>query len=112
MVTITVFPVTGRQLFFTVPERFCVECDLTIQLAKAVAARHPGRVTVEIKPWFNYLLSALRRGGWHPPVVLVGGRRVSQGVVPSPEALGAAVLQALSGESRGGRSGEGGVTEA
>jgi hypothetical protein len=95
MVKITVFRITGQQLFFTVPERVCEECDLTIQVARSVAERHPGRVTVEIKPWFNHLLSALRRGGWHPPVVLVDRQRVSQGVVPSPDALDAAVREAF-----------------
>lgn len=108
MVTITVFRITGRQLFFTVPDRVCEECDLTVQVARSVADRHPGRVVVEIKPWLNYLPSALRKGGWHPPVVLVEGRRVSQGVVPSPDTLEAAVVEALhrqeqKGAPRGGR---------
>jgi len=101
-VTITVFRITGRQLFFTVPDRVCEECDLTVQVARSVAARYPGHVVVEIKPWLNHLPSALRRGGWHPPVVLVEGRRVSQGVVPSPDALDAAVREALHWEERKG----------
>ncbi len=106
--TITVFRITGRQLFFTVPERVCEECDVTVQVTRAVADRYPGRVVVEIKPWINHLPSALLRGGWHPPVVLVEGRRVSQGVVPTPDTLDAAVREALhrqeqKGASHGGR---------
>ncbi len=107
-VTITVFRITGRQLFFTVPDRVCEECDLTVQVARSVADRHPGCVVVEIKPWLNHLPSALWKGGWHPPVVLVEGRRVSQGVVPSPDTLETAVVEALhrqkqKGASHGGR---------
>ncbi len=110
-VTITVFPITGRQLFFTVPERWCEECDLTVHVALCVADRHPGRVRVEVKPWLNHFMSALRRGGWHPPVVLVAGRRVSQGVVPSLDALEAAVLEALHGKEQKGASHGGGPTK-
>jgi len=110
-VTITVFPITGRQLFFTIPERWCAECDLTVHIANGVADRHPGRVRVEVKPWLGHLGSALRRGGWHPPVVLVEGRRVSQGVVPDPDALDAAVLEALSRQEGKGVSHGGGPAE-
>lgn len=103
-VTITVFPIAGRQLFFTIPERWCAECDLTVHVALSVANRYPGRVRVEVKPWLNHLVSALRRGGWHPPVVLVDGRRVSQGVVPNADALDAAILEALHRQERKGVS--------
>ncbi len=110
-VTITVFPITGRQMFFSIPERWCEECDLTVHVALSVAGRHPGRVRVEIKPWLNHLLSALRRGGWHPPVVLVEGRRVSQRVVPDPDALDAAVREALHRQAQKGVSHGGGPTK-
>ncbi len=103
-VTITVFRITGRQLFFRVPDRVCEECDLTVQVARSVADRYPGRVVVEIKPWLDHLPSALRRGGWHPPVVLVEGRRVSQGVVPTPDALDAAVCAVLHWQEQKGAS--------
>lgn len=107
-VTITVFPITGRQLFFTVPGRWCEECDLTVHVARYVADRHPGRVRFEAKPWLNHLIGALRRGGWHPPVVLVEGRRVSQGRVPNPEALDAVVREALNKQEQKGASHGGG----
>lgn len=111
-VTITVFRITGRQLFFTVPDRVCEECDLTVQVARSVADCHPGRVVVEIKPWLNHLPSALWRGGWHPPVVLVDGRRVSQGVVPNPDALDAAVRAVLHWQEQKGASHGAGPTKA
>ncbi len=109
-VTITVFRITGRQLFFTVPDRLCEECDLTVQVARSVA--DPGRVVVEIKPWLYHLPSALRRGGWHPPVVLVEGRRVSQGVVPSPDTLETAAVEALHRQEQKGASHGSGPTKA
>lgn len=89
---VTVYPMTGRQLFFNVPHSFCEECDLTVRLVKRVAADIPD-VEVRIKPWFNNLLGALRRGGWHPPVVTINGKVSSQGVVPDEDALRRALMR-------------------
>ena len=83
---VTVYPMTGRQLFFRVPHAICEECDLTVRLVQRVAADLP-HVEVRIKPWFNNLFDALRRGGWHPPVVTVNGRITTQGIVPDEERL-------------------------
>ncbi len=83
---VTVYPMTGRQLFFNVPHSVCEECDLTVRLVKRVASDLP-HVEVRIKPWFNHLFDALRRGGWHPPVVTIDGKVSSQGVVPEEEVL-------------------------
>ncbi len=90
---VTVYPMTGRQLFFTVPHAVCEECDLTVRLVQRVASDLP-EVEVRIKPWFNHLFDALRRGGWHPPVVTINGKIATQGVVPDEaelrDALGSA----------------------
>lgn len=88
---VTVYPMTGRQLFFNVPHSFCEECDLTVRLVKRVAAEIP-HVEVRIKPWFNNLFDALCRGGWHPPVVTINGKVSSQGVVPDEDNLRKALL--------------------
>ena len=100
-VTITVFPITGRQLFFTVPERWCEECDLTIRVVKQVVSEldDSSDIRVRIRPWINYLPFALIRGGWHPPVVTINKERFSQGTVPDAKALLAALAQHL--EKRG-----------
>ena len=94
--TITVYPITGRQLFFRVPRSWCEQCDLTIDLVRSVVDDLDGDYEVRVKPWFNHLFDALRSGGWHAPVVTIDGRVFSQGVVPDAdelrEALGAAVL--------------------
>ncbi|GMU39852.1 MAG: hypothetical protein AMXMBFR23_07180 [Chloroflexota bacterium] len=83
---VTVYPITGKQLFFRVPESWCRECDLTIRAVERVIE---GRDDIElrIKPWWNHLFDALRRGGWHAPVVTINGKVFSQGVVPEHRQL-------------------------
>ena len=83
---VTVYPMTGRQLFFNVPHAVCEECDLTVRLVQRVASDLP-HVEVRIKPWFNHIFDALRRGGWHPPVVTINGKVSTQGVVPDEDGL-------------------------
>lgn len=87
---ITVYPITGRQLFFKVPHRFCEECNLTIRAVRTLAERR-GDIEVRVRPWFNHLFDALRRGGWHAPVVTIDGEVFSQGIVPDIKALDAAL---------------------
>jgi hypothetical protein len=83
---VTVYPITGRQLFFHVPHSWCRECDLTIRTVERVIAGHE-EIELLVKPWWNHLFDALRRGGWHAPVVTIDGRVFSQGVVPDADAL-------------------------
>lgn len=83
---ITVYPIAGRQLFFRIPDSFCRECDLTLNLVERVAADFAD-VRVITKPWLNHLFEALWRGGWHAPVVTIDGRVFSQGVVPDEGAF-------------------------
>ena len=90
---VTVYPMTGRQLFFNVPHAICEECDLTIRLVQRVASDLPD-VEVRIKPWFNHVFDALRRGGWHPPVVTINGKIATQGVVPDEAELRRALARA------------------
>jgi predicted dithiol-disulfide oxidoreductase (DUF899 family) len=99
-VVVTVYPIAGRQLFFRVPDSFCRECELTLRLVQQVieALESEGHgMRLEVKPWLNNLVEALRRGGWHPPVVTVDGRLFSQGVVPDKDRLRAALLQQSDG---------------
>lgn len=83
---ITVYRFTGRQGLFTVPERWCEECDLTVKAVERVAREFPGAEVV-VRPWFVHLPQALWHGVWHPPGVVVDGRRVIQGRVPSEDLL-------------------------
>jgi len=96
VVAVTVYPIAGRQLFFHVPDRFCRECELTLRLVQRVIEEiePEGRgIRLDVKPWLNNLVEALRRGGWHSPVVTINGRLFSQGVVPEKDRLRAALLQ-------------------
>jgi len=95
-VVVTVYPIAGRQLFFHVPDRFCRECELTLRLVQRVIEELESEghgIGLDVKPWLNNLVEALRRGGWHPPVVTINGRLFSQGVVPEERKLKAALLQ-------------------
>lgn len=86
---ITIYPIAGKQLWFHIPESFCRECDLTIRTVEEVVGNldDPSRIQVRVRPWLRHLPEAIRRGGWHPPVVTINGELFSQGVVPDAEAL-------------------------
>ena len=83
---VTIYPIAGQQLFFRVPDSWCEECG------PHGAADEPRRLRarqrrVRIKPWFNHLFDALRRGGWHAPVVTIDGKIFTQGIVPDETEL-------------------------
>jgi predicted thioredoxin/glutaredoxin len=87
---VTVYPITGKQLFFRVPHSWCEECNLSIRVVENVAA-DLDHVEVRVRPWFNNLVAALSRGGWHAPVVTIDGEIFSQGIVPDEDELRAAL---------------------
>ncbi|HXG36731.1 MAG TPA: hypothetical protein VNL15_07165 [Dehalococcoidia bacterium] len=96
-VIVTVYPIAGKQLFFRVPDSFCRECELTLRaVTRTIAELDPGRESfeVQIKPWLNNVVQAVRRGGWHPPVVTINGDLFSQGIVPDQSKLRLALLEA------------------
>ena len=89
MPMVTIYPISGRQLGpLSIPHRWCEECDLTINLVRRIA-EEPGRedVQVKVKPWIRHIFDALRRGGWHAPVVAIDGKGFSQGSVPDADEL-------------------------
>ena len=90
MEDVVVYYITGRQLGpLSVPDSWCEECDLTVRgVQSALQAADPdGSLSFAAKPWLANAGPALRRGGWHPPVVLIEGKVFSQGVVPGREQL-------------------------
>jgi hypothetical protein len=94
-VKITVYRWAGKKWFLQIKGE-CIECDLTVSQVRTMVARNPGwPVEWEIKPWLSHLWESLRRGGWHPPVVLVDGKLVRQGTIPMLAELQAAVRLAL-----------------
>jgi len=87
-VNITIYKMTGKQLFFKVPEKVCEECDLSVERVKSVAKKINGnKINIEVEPWFNHMMKVLLKGGWHPPVVTVNGKIFSQGIVPDAQKL-------------------------
>ncbi len=93
-VEVTVYRVTGRQLFFNVSRSVCEECDLTVAaVARAIKELDGVGVNFRVKAWLNNLPVALLHGAYHPPVLLVNGRVVSQGVVPAVEEIKRAILR-------------------
>jgi len=95
VVSVLVYRITGKQLFFNVDESFCEECDLTIRRIIELSERIPDiHIKLTVKPWLNNIFRVLLKGGWHPPVVLVAGKRISQGVVPSNDLLTKEIIDA------------------
>ncbi len=95
VVNVLVYRITGKQLFFNVDESFCEECDLTVRRIVELSERLPDiHIKLSVKPWLNNMFRVLLKGGWHPPVVLVNGKRISQGVVPSDDLLTKEIIDA------------------
>ncbi len=95
---ITVYRITGRQLFFRVAGSICEECDLTVSAVNRAVHEFGAdgiRIRVDVKAWLNNLVRALSRRAYHPPAVLVDGKLVSQGFVPTVEDLNAAIREAV-----------------
>jgi hypothetical protein len=96
-VRVTIYRVTGKQLFFfKVNPASCRECDLMVNVVEKALDElsEVVRAKLEVKPWLNYFLFSIFRGGYHPPVLIVEGRVVSQAAVPTVEEVKRAVLQA------------------
>jgi hypothetical protein len=102
-VEITIYPIAGKQLWFSTPDSFCRECDLTIRTVEKVVGDldDPSRVQVRIKPWLRHIPQAIWRGGWHPPVVTINGKVFSQGIVPGAELLRREIEEYLNAPDNG-----------
>ncbi|MFB6361749.1 MAG: hypothetical protein ABEH59_10575 [Halobacteriales archaeon] len=97
-VQITVYIVSGHHGWLTVPESFCRECHLFVRAADTAAERSDVPVNVQVVSWWTRFPWALRHGGYHPPVMVVSGRRLAQGYdVPTPEEVEDAVREAAGG---------------
>ncbi|MDY6770250.1 MAG: hypothetical protein SVU88_04735 [Candidatus Nanohaloarchaea archaeon] len=93
--TITVYIVTGRHGLLHIPESFCRECHLFVRRAEAAADAVDADVTVRVQSWWTGIFAALRHGGYHPPVMVVGGRKLAQGEnVPTTGEIVAAIQNA------------------
>jgi len=87
-VEIEIYVVTGRHGLLKIPESFCKECNLFYQSARKAAERADKGVNIEVKSYWTRFLRPLIRGGYHPPVMLVNGKKIAQGYdVPEVERL-------------------------
>jgi hypothetical protein len=94
-VKITVYRWAGKKWLLRIKGE-CIECDLTVSQVRTLVAQNPGwPVEWELKPWLSHLWESLRRGGRHPPVVLVDGKLVRQGTIPTLAELQAVVRGAF-----------------
>ncbi|PSP18931.1 hypothetical protein BRC62_02460 [Halobacteriales archaeon QH_10_67_13] len=97
--------VSGRHGILRVPESFCRECHVFTRRADQAAERVDADVEVRVFSWWTRFLGALRHGGYHPPVMVVGGRRLCQGRdVPTTDGVVAAIEAALDRNSEFDRS--------
>lgn len=100
---VTVYRITGRQGYLTVPDWVCRECDLTVAaVRRACSEAGVPEGSVKVVPWLKQLRAALGEGAYHPPVVLVGGRVFSQGRVPDVAELAEHLRQGLASERANG----------
>lgn len=87
---VTIYYITGKQLGpLSVPDSWCEECDLTVRAVQSALreADPQSHLTFTVKPWMRHAVPALLKGGWHPPIVVIGGKVHSQGIVPDREGL-------------------------
>ncbi len=93
---VTIFRYTGKQGFFTIPPSACVECEITVHLARSISQQFPaGTVKLVIRPWWLCFWKVLWRGGWHPPIVTINGKLFSQGKVPDTSCFTEAIRDTL-----------------
>lgn len=96
-IKIIIYRFSGRQGFFTIPKKWCEECDLLISFTKQVVKeiKMEGRVKFIIRPWFLWFwLPGLRYFVWHAPILIIDSKVVSRGIVPSQEEVKEALKKA------------------
>ena len=87
-IQIAIYPMTGKQGLFFVSKKWCEECDLVISLVQNVVKELglESRADIKIRPWFIWAwLPFFRYFAWHPPILIINGKVISQGIVPRKE---------------------------
>ena len=87
-IKIIIYPMTGKLGPFTVPKDWCEECDLVISLVQDVAKELNlgDKLDIKMRPWFLWAwLPFFRYFAWHPPILIINGKLISQGIVPGKE---------------------------
>lgn len=95
-VDIVVYVVTGRHGIIPIPEAFCRECHMFTRRADMAAEEVDVDVNVSVRSWWTHFPWALRHGGYHAPVMIVGGKRLCQGHdVPTTDEVVAAIERSV-----------------
>lgn len=96
-VDIQVYIVTGTKNL-RLPESFCEECNLFVNAAKEASQELDIPVNVEVYSWWTHFPFALRYGGYHPPVIVINGKKLCQGhQVPPTEKIKKRILEESEG---------------
>lgn len=85
---IVMYRYTGRQGFFTIPKKWCKECDLTFDLINSMIDELGIKDSTELKilPWWLlWFIPLLRYGSLHSPQLIINGKLISAGVVPKKQ---------------------------
>lgn len=58
----------------------CEECDMTTHRLKKIIGEYFAAepVAFEIKPWLDHAFYCLSKGTFHPPIILINGRKFYQ----------------------------------
>ncbi len=58
----------------------CEECDLTTHRLRDLMKNDLAcqNVDFEIKPWLDHAFYCLKKGAWHPPIILINERKFFQ----------------------------------
>ena len=99
-VEVKVYLVTGTKNL-RLPESFCKECNLFVNAVESAAEETEVSVDISVYSWWTRFFGALRHGGYHPPVMVVGGKRLCQGHhVPSQDEIVEAIKKAVDRRER------------
>lgn len=93
---ITIYRFTGSQGLFSIPNKWCEECDLLVAIVKKTINELgiETKTQLTIKPWFLWWWQPFfAHFAWHAPILVINGKLISQGEVPNKEALVKALTQ-------------------
>ncbi len=78
-VTITQYKWAGRRGPFKIKSQ-CDECNLVTHTLKVMMDQEfkEKNVKLEILPWLDNAFYCLARGAWHPPIIMINGKKFFQ----------------------------------
>ncbi len=89
-INITIYRLTGNQGFFSVPNKWCEECDILVRMVKNTIKdlEIEDKTKLTIRPWFPWFWQPLLINlAWHAPILTINGKLISQGIVPNKHTL-------------------------